>query len=213
MAIEHEIKLALQTDQIGAAMQWFIARAGSTGRTITLENRYFDTPSLTLARSKSALRLRGTPDGWLQTYKTAGTSQSGLHSRHEWEMPVKGEALDIDALLQACDDDAAKQALMEARDELIPLFSTNFMRTLWLVTIDGADVEVAIDQGEVLADVNGETRRAPICEIELELKDGEVGALHALSAELAKAIHGLRPDNVSKARRGYRLREDGGSAR
>ncbi|MBP0595170.1 CYTH domain-containing protein [Paraburkholderia sp. LEh10] len=211
MGMEHEIKLSLPPGQIGAATQWFIRRAGSAGRTVTLENTYFDTPALTLARAKSAVRVRRTPDGWLQTYKTVGSAKDGLHSRHEWEMPVKGNALEIDALLDACDDEPSKQALRRARDELIPLFSTNFSRTIWHVSIEGADVEAAVDQGEILADVNGETRRAPICEIELELKNGDAGALHALSAELAKAIHGLQPDDTSKAQRGYRLREDGGS--
>jgi inorganic triphosphatase YgiF len=207
MGMEHEIKLALPTDQIGAATQWFIQRAGGAGRTITLENSYFDTPSLTLARAKSAVRVRRTPDGWLQTYKTVGTSSGGLHSRHEWEMPVKGSALEIDALLEACDDEPSKEALRSARDELIHLFSTNFSRTIWHVSVDGADIEAAIDQGEVLAEVNGEQRRAPICEVELELKHGDAKALNTLSAELGKAVHGLRPDDVSKAQRGYRLRE------
>jgi triphosphatase len=208
MGMEQEIKLSLPADQVGAATQWFVARAGSAGRTITLENTYFDTPALTLARARSAVRVRRTPDGWLQTYKTVGTSKDGLHNRHEWEMPVKGNALEIDALLAECDDEPSKQALQSARDELIPLFTTNFSRTLWDVSIDGANIEAAIDQGEVLAEVNGETRRAPICEIELELKSGDAGALRALSAELAKAIAGLRPDDISKAQRGYRLRED-----
>ena len=209
MGMEHEIKLSLPTGQVGAATQWLIQRAGSKGRTITLENSYYDTPSLTLARAKSAVRVRRTPDGWLQTYKTVGTSSGGLHSRHEWEMPIEGNALEIDALLAACDDEPSKEALRSARDDLIPLFSTNFSRTIWHVRIEGADVEAAIDQGEVVADVKGETRRAPICEIELELKHGDAGALNALSAELAQAVHGLRPDDVSKAQRGYRLRESG----
>ncbi|MBN3755173.1 CYTH domain-containing protein [Paraburkholderia sp. Tr-20389] len=209
MGMEHEIKLALPTDQVGAATQWFIQRAGGAGRTITLENSYFDTPSLTLARAKSAVRVRRTPDGWLQTYKTVGASNGGLHSRHEWELPVKGNALEIDALLEACDDEPSKAALRSARDELIPLFATNFSRTIWHVSVDGADIEAAIDQGAVLADVNGEQRRAPICEVELELKHGDASALSTLSAELAKAVHGLRPDDVSKAQRGYRLREGG----
>ncbi|MGT2472444.1 CYTH domain-containing protein [Paraburkholderia terrae] len=209
MGMEHEIKLSLPTGQVGAATQWLIQRAGGNGRTITLENSYYDTPSLTLARAKSAVRVRRTPDGWLQTYKTVGTSSGGLHSRHEWEMPIKGNALEIDALLAACDDEPSKEALRSARDDLIPLFSTNFSRTIWHVRIEGADVEAAIDQGEVVAVVHGETRRAPICEIELELKHGDAGALNALSAEIAQAVHGLRPDDVSKAQRGYRLRESG----
>ncbi|MDR3099791.1 MAG: CYTH domain-containing protein, partial [Paraburkholderia sp.] len=57
------------------------------------------------------------------------------------------------------------------------------------------------------ADVNGEKRRAPICEIELELKDGDEAALHTLAAALTKALPGLAPDDISKAQRGYKLRE------
>lgn len=72
MAIEREIKLALPRDQVDAALRLFETRAGTPGRAIRLENVYFDTPSLTLARAKSALRLRRAPEGWLQTFKTVG---------------------------------------------------------------------------------------------------------------------------------------------
>ena len=207
MGIESEIKLALPVDQFDAATQFFVARAGEAGHPVTLENIYFDTPELTLARSKSALRLRRTPDGWLQTFKTAGAAKAGLHSRHEWEMPVAGEALEIDALLRACDSPDVAAALRKAAPELAELFRTNFTRIVWHVQQDGAEVEAAIDQGEVIAHVNGETRRAPISEVELELKDGDEAALHALAKELTSKVPGLTPDDISKAQRGYRLRE------
>jgi inorganic triphosphatase YgiF len=206
MAMEREIKLLLPAAQVTAAAQWFVARTGNEGRAIKLSNIYFDTPQLTLAASKSALRLRHTPDGWLQTFKTVGSAANGLHSRHEWEMPVVGEALEIDALLRECDEPAAAQALREAAPQLIELFRTDFTRTLWQVNVDGSEVEAAIDQGNVLAEVNGELRRAPISEIELELKSGDEAALHALSSELGKQIAGLAPENISKAQRGYQLR-------
>ncbi|NIE67383.1 CYTH domain-containing protein [Burkholderia sp. Ax-1719] len=207
MGIEREIKLALPQDQVDAAMRFFETRAGVAGQAIRLENIYFDTPELTLARAKSALRLRRTPDGWLQTFKTVGVAQNGLHARHEWEMPVAGEALEVDKLLHECDEAGVSTALSAAAATLIPLFRTDFTRTLWTLTHAGTQVEAAVDQGEVIADVNGETRRAPICEIELELKDGDEAALHALAAELAKALPGLKPDDISKAQRGYKLRE------
>jgi len=206
MAMEREIKLLLPAAQVKAAGQWFVARTGNEGRAIKLSNIYFDTPQLALAASKSALRLRHTPDGWLQTFKTVGSAANGLHSRHEWEMPVAGEALAIDALLRECDEPAAAQALREAAPQLIELFRTDFTRTLWQVNVDGSEVEAAIDQGNVLAEVNGELRRAPISEIELELKSGDEAALHALSSELGKQIAGLAPENISKAQRGYQLR-------
>lgn len=206
MGMEREIKLALPPAQVQAAAQWFVARAGAAGRPIRLVNIYFDTPQLTLASSKSALRLRQTPDGWLQTFKTVGNASNGLHSRHEWEMPVAGEKLEIDALLHACDEQSAANALRQAAPALIELFRTNFTRTLWNVELDSAEVEAAIDQGDVFAEVNGDTRRAPISEVELELKSGDEAALHALAAELGKQIAGLAPDNISKAQRGYQLR-------
>jgi len=206
MGMEREIKLALPADQIDAATRWFVARTGTAGRPIALANIYFDTPALTLARSKSALRLRHTPDGWLQTFKTGGNASAGMHSRHEWEMPVAGEKLEIDALLQACDEPTVAAALRGAAPDLIELFRTNFTRTLWQVAHNGATVEAAIDQGDVIAEVNGETRRSPILEVELELKSGDEVALHALADELRTKVPGLAPDDVSKAQRGYRLR-------
>lgn len=207
MGIEREIKLTLPADQVSAATRWFVARTGNAGQPVPLANIYFDTPDLTLARSKSALRLRHTPDGWLQTFKTAGNASSGMHSRHEWEMSVSGEALEIDALLQACDEPTVAAALRGAAPDLIELFRTNFTRTLWQVASNGATIEAAIDQGDVLATVNGEARQAPILEIELELKSGDEAALHALAEELGRNVQGLAPDNISKAQRGYRLRE------
>ncbi|SIT36436.1 Adenylate cyclase [Paraburkholderia ribeironis] len=206
MGMEHEIKLALPAGQVQAAMQWFVARTGVAGRPVKLVNIYFDTPQLALAASKSALRLRQTPDGWLQTFKTMGNAKQGLHSRHEWEMPVAGAKLEIDTLLRTCDDPAAEEALRQAAPALIELFRTNFTRTVWHVEADGSEIEAAIDQGDVLAEVGGETRRAPISEIELELKSGDQAALHALATELGQHIAGLVPDDVSKAQRGYQLR-------
>jgi inorganic triphosphatase YgiF len=206
MGMEREIKLALPAEQVQAATQWFVARTGEQGRPVKLVNIYFDTPQLALANSKSALRLRQTPDGWLQTFKTVGHAKDGLHSRHEWEMPVASAKLEIYALLQACDEPSAADALRDAAPTLIELFRTNFTRTLWHVDVEGAEIEAAVDQGDVLAEVDGENRRAPISEVELELKSGDEAALHTLAAELGKQIAGLAPDNISKAQRGYQLR-------
>jgi triphosphatase len=207
MGIETEIKLALPRDQVDAALRLFETRAGAPGRAVRLENIYFDTPALALARAKSALRLRRTPEGWLQTFKTVGVAKNGLHARHEWEMPVAGEALEIEKLLHECDESGVSTALSEAAANLIPLFRTDFTRTLWTLEVNGAQVEAAVDQGEITAEVNGETRRTPICEIELELKAGDEAVLHTLAADLAKALPGLAPDDISKAQRGYKLRE------
>lgn len=88
MAIEKEIKLALPAGQADAARRFFETLTGEPGRDITLANVYYDTPDLALARSKSAVRVRRAPQGWLQTFKTVGSAEGGLHRRHEWELPV-----------------------------------------------------------------------------------------------------------------------------
>jgi triphosphatase len=207
MSIESEIKLALPAAQINAATQFFIAQTGKAGREVTLANCYFDTPSLALAKAKAALRLRKTPHGWLQTYKTAGSAEGGLHRRHEWEIPVAGERLEIEALVAVCSDPPSSEALRAAAQTLIPLFRTNFTRVLWHIVHDGAQIEAAIDQGEITAEVDGATYRTPISEIELEIKRGNERVLHALAAQLTEAISGLTPDDISKAQRGYQLRE------
>ena len=92
MAIEKEIKLALPAGQADAARQFFATLTGEPGREIALANVYYDTPDLTLARSKSAVRVRHAPQGWMQTFKTVGTAEGGLHRRHEWELAIAGDA-------------------------------------------------------------------------------------------------------------------------
>lgn len=209
MGIEREIKLALPPGQADAAERYFTAHTGEAGRDLPLENVYFDTLSLTLTQAKIALRLRKTPSGWLQTLKAAGTATQGLHSRHEWETPVAGAALEIDTLAQACDDTEALAVLRRAAPELTALFRTTFVRRLWRIAEAGAVIEAAIDRGEVTADVDGAMRRAPISEIELELIEGDESALASFAAKLSANVSGLVPENVNKAQRGYALRAGG----
>jgi triphosphatase len=205
LSIEREIKLALPTSQHDEIAQDFTRRTGTQGRKITLTNVYFDTPAHALAGAKSAVRLRGTPDQWLQTYKTAGEASDGMHSRHEWELPVAGEALEIGTLLEACDDEAARRALQEAAPELGALFRTDFTRVIWEVEHEGATIEAALDLGEVSAEIDGEHRATPISELELELKSGDEKALDTLAAQVRGAFLYLDPEDLSKARRGYDL--------
>ncbi|SAL54025.1 adenylate cyclase [Caballeronia sordidicola] len=205
MSIEREIKLALPTSNHDEIAKDLTKRTGQEGQKIHLTNVYFDTANRALAKAKSALRLRGAPGQWLQTYKTAGESADGMHSRHEWEMPVAGEALEVDKLLEHCDDEHARNALRNAAPELTALFRTDFDRVIWNVEIDGARIEAVLDLGEVITDINGARRTTPISELELELKSGEEAGLTNLAAQMRGAFLYLQPENASKAQRGYEL--------
>jgi triphosphatase len=218
MTIERELKLSLPPGSVDAACDYFRELTGVDGEPIELANIYFDTPELSLAAARAALRLRRTPDGWLQTFKSGGGASGGLHRRHEIEIPVAGERLDVPALLDAQSkalgerdatlaETPAVSALRDAADRLTALFRTDFTRTRWLLDWQHATVEVALDRGSVIATVNGQTRATPICEIELELKDGDEAALHALAEAVSARVPGVHPDDVSKAQRGLQLRE------
>ncbi|RKP45778.1 CYTH domain-containing protein [Pararobbsia silviterrae] len=225
MAVEAELKLALPAAQREHATRVLEAIAGGAGRPIRLSNVYYDTPTLDLKRARSALRVRLAGDRWLQTFKSGGGAQGGLHRRHEWEMPVAGDGLERDALIAAVERDlaaahasssaahdaehaslsAALQTLRDAFATLGPLFRTDFTRTLWNVTEGDAQIEIGFDDGEVIAGDALHRRTLPILEIELELKRGDESALERLAARLRERIPGLAADDVSKAERGYRL--------
>jgi triphosphatase len=205
MAIEQEMKLALPEADVDASIAFLTQRAGAQPISIALANIYFDTPDCALAKVKSAVRLRRTPHGWLQTFKAGGGSREGLHSRNEWEMPVAGAQLEPTPLLAACAAHPAALILKLAVPTLQPLFRTDFTRLLWNLQHEGAQIEAALDRGVVEVERDGQRRTVPICEIELELKGGPEQALLSMAQALRQAIPGLKPDDTSKAQRGYAL--------
>jgi inorganic triphosphatase YgiF len=101
-------------------------------------------------------------------------------------------------------DPAALEAIRAAIGEkpLVPVFETLIKRRLCRLEIDGTTVEVAIDDGEIVA---GE-RRDEIREAEIEFKAGEPARLFSI-AGLLFPDGGAIPSEQTKAARGYRLLE------
>ena len=204
--VEIELKLALPGADTALVAQRLsqsplLARRQPTRH--TLRNVYYDTSDQRLRQQRVALRTREVAgDGttqWLQTLKMAGASDSALSQRGEWESPVPSDALSRQAL------QATPWKTLDPKGTLFgalaPAFSTHFERTLWTVRRrNGSVVEVALDQGEVIAG----DQRSPIFELELELKAGPPEALFELARELARTVAVL-PASVSKAQRGYAL--------
>ncbi|VVE53742.1 CYTH domain-containing protein [Pandoraea anhela] len=226
MAIERELKLALPGDLPASRADALISHLdhlpGAQARGERhLINRYFDTPDLALARAKAALRLRyvareGHPGQWLQTLKSVGEARNGLHVRHEWEQAVQGEALELAPLITACEIPATAALLRDEGAKVVAQFETNFLRRLWrYVAGDGTAVEIAFDRGDVAVQADGVRHTEPLIEVELELLDApddDLGAqaeriLNALAQDLRAVLPELHSDDVSKAQRGYRLRQ------
>ncbi len=164
-----------------------------------LSSTYFDTDDFFLKNRDIALRVRRDGRRWVQTVKGGGSVQAGLHRRDEWEAPVAHNRPDFTKFV-----DAGVIALFSdetLRQRLHPVFVTVFTRTVWLLETEAGDqVEMALDRGEVRA----EQGRAPISEVELELKAGHPAALYELALALQDVVP-LRPENASKAERGYAL--------
>ena len=194
--MEIEFKLRLSPTAVAALLaDPMLADAKCTRK--RLDNIYFDTPAFDLAKAKTSLRLRKDGRRWLQTVKSGSSASAGLHQRQELEFPVARQALDWAPLAGT---PFAKQ-LAPFQSTVAAQFRTRFDRQLWLLRgPTGAEIELAIDQGHILAG----KQQQELCEVELELKSGPINDLFTIALALS-ARHPLVLDNRSKAQRGNAL--------
>ena len=200
---ETEIKLRVSRETLAALREHpLLKKRNKSGwEQRELCNQYFDTPSRDLAAAKVALRLRRDGDQFIQTLKTRGQSVAGLSERNEWDWYLSKAKLDLKKL----DDSCWPAALAELDKTLLqPIFTTDFIRQraeiAWGRGKAKVVIEAALDLGKVIAGEGEEE----ICELELELRQGEPEALLELACELAADLS-LMPCDISKAERGYRL--------
>lgn len=189
---EIELKFLIPPEAAAPALAELTGEYGGEGAVCQLDATYFDTPDHALRRAGFGLRVRDGEGGRKQTLKSA--SAGGVFARGEWETAIAGPGPDLDALART------PAAAMLADRPLAPVFKTRVERTVRLVHVAGAVIEAALDRGELSA----AERRAPVCELELELKSGPPSALFDLARALARRVP-LRLSLVSKAERGYGL--------
>lgn len=188
--MDHEIELKFLIAP--EASNTILARLEGREAVRQLDATYFDTVDHALRKAGFGLRIRDGENGRKQTLKSA--SSGGVFARGEWENAVAGPEPDRELLAKT----PAHQVING--DALAPVFATNVKRVTRLIERDGATIEAALDQGELLAD----DRRAAVSELELELKAGAARVLFDLARDLA-AHAPLRLSLVSKAERGYAL--------
>ncbi len=168
-----------------------VARRSGEPVTATLDSSYFDTAERLLSTRRAVLRVRLTPDGYVQTLKAG----DGL-VRGEWEWQLTGPDPDLGLITEP--EALAVIAGLDAA-ALAPIFRTRFERTAHL--LDKGAIELAVDRGEILGP---DGAAEPISEIELELKAGEPASLYRLALALAESIP-LRVEPRAKAARGFAL--------
>lgn len=192
-----EVELKLELDPADRAMvQTADLFRGSEGQTAQLVSAYFDTPDRDLDRAGFVLRVRQKGDRRIQTIKAEGAAAAGLFARPEWECDIAGEAPVLDNATSPLRQSVGDAVLAQIEQ----LFETRVTRTTHVIAIDGATIELAIDEGEVRA---GEDS-APLCEIELELLSGPPAALFAAARRLNETVP-LRLGVRSKSERGHAL--------
>ena len=160
-----------------------------------LSNTYYDYLDHFLAKQKMGLRIRQEDQELTLTLKTNGEVIGGLHSRPEHNLSLTEKETPTNAQLREL---YPFEQLPSST--LQPIFSTDFNRTFWLVEFQQSKIEVAFDQGKIIA---GESEQ-PICEIEFELKSGNVQDLFDF-VETLPFERDIYFSSASKAKRGYLL--------
>jgi inorganic triphosphatase YgiF len=165
---------------------------------------YFDTLDTALGRSKAGLRLRRENQRWFQTLKAPGSSTLGrLEDEVELRVPPDGPRPDLD--LDRHVFGQSRQVLRKALDlqegtpwpKLSEKFETRVQRRIKTIHHGASLIEVALDEGDVLA----AGHRRPIRELELELVRGTAADLLE-AARQWRTRHGLWLNTISKAERG-----------
>lgn len=180
---EFELKYAAASLQV---LEEVLCDLGGTAETIKMATTYFDAAGGELSRRKWTLRVRQENEVSVVTLKTAGDGKT----RGEWE--YNAETVDGAAeKLVALGAPAELTALLAGGVK--PVCGAEFTRRAVTLERDGAVLEVALDYGRLF---RGD-KELPLCEMEVELKQGDESAAVSLAEELA-ARFGLVEEPRSK---------------
>lgn len=199
--VEVELKLEFDPGDAPRLLAHPILAGHPAPETRELISTYYDTDDDVLRKAGVFLRIRADGEGYTQTIK-ATRDVAEFFERREWEHPLSTHEPDLEAVEATA---LAPLLTPEVRARVQPRFHTRFRRKLYRLRHEGADIELAVDQGEI----NAGLRTALISELELELKSGEKHALFALAGELAETV-ALHLAVKSKAERGFELLDDRG---
>ena len=206
LTMEIELKLLIAPADAAAFRRLALLKQLATARPVTrlLRNTYFDTPELHLKQQGMELRVRQVGRVFIQTLKAGGQVTAGLHQRQEWEARTAGLRPELAPLIALVEAGTTWQKALcrpSLVQDLAPIFCSEVRRTSWNLHLpQGAAIELVLDQGELQ---HGDAR-APISEVELELKAGAPGVLFDLALQLQQQLP-LRIGHLSKAARGYAL--------
>ena len=190
MAIEYERKFAATPEKRKAAEK----ELGGEPAVYKMKTTYYDTAQRALSTRKWMLRQRLENGVRVCTLKTPAGA-----ARNEWE--THAERVE-DSIEKLCKLGAPEELRALTADGVRPICGAEFTRLAWVVVLEGAEVEVALDEGILFAG----DRQTPLCELEVELKSGSREAADAFARELAQRF-GLEELQDSKFKRARALTE------
>ncbi|MBQ9763555.1 MAG: CYTH domain-containing protein [Phascolarctobacterium sp.] len=199
--VEIELKLLLDEQDLkkllASELLQGVLREGSKKKR-NLVSCYYDTADLMLKKHGIAYRVRDKGDGSFEaTVKTDRKSSGGLSERVEINIPLAENT----AVLEGFGERGLGFELTElAPNGVEKLFTVAVERTTYLLDLEGAVVEVAIDNGKIYA--NG--KEDAIDEVELELVEGKVEVMLRFAEQIAKLVS-VHKEERSKFARGLAL--------
>lgn len=196
MGEETELKLIVPRPSLTKLRQSKVISSKQTGDQSAMDvtSVYYDTKRRDLLKRGITFRLRRKGDEHLQTVK-AGVDT--YPSRKEWEKRIASNKPNLAAAKGTALEPLLDKTLPR---RLKPLFKTRVRRTIVPLKWGDSELELAVDSGQMMAG----RLRAPISEVELELKNGDAKDLFAAARALEK-IAPLRLGMLSKADVGYQL--------
>ncbi len=204
--MEIEMKYAVPTEEM-AGIIWEemslsdFADSGSSEK-LVMKAVYFDTDDMDLSKHNITVRVRAEGERSFATLKWGGHAELGLHEREEVNIPINGEEYFIQPPADMFKESETGLDLMGiiGGKPLRNLLEIRFLRRRIRLFYEGSLIEMAVDTGKIITD-KGDRR---ICELELELYNGNVETLQKLGDHLSEAF-GLKPENASKFARGLQL--------
>ena len=189
MGIEFELKFRATPIQQVLLMKKF----PQEGQSFAMETVYYDTPDSALSRRAYTLRRRMENELSVCTLKVP----SGTYGRGEFEVncPTIEAAIPELCKLSGITD---LPALLEKG--ITPVCGAKFTRIAKTIVTPTFTVELALDSGIL----SGGGKEIPLCEVELELKEGKAEDVVAFAKELA-AEYALTPELKSKFARARAL--------
>ena len=162
---------------------------------IRMETAYYDNDAGDFSRLRWTFRRRLENGKSICTLKTPA---AGL-GRNEWETECDDILVSVEKLIAL---GAPRQLVALTVSGVKQTCGARFTRLAGLLTLENAEVELALDEGILL----GAGRTMPLMEVEVELKSGSEDAAVAFGGELAREL-GLTIQPKSKIARARALAE------